>query len=130
MWLSVVVAVLTGSFLMMRVHDYVAPYAASHRLIMASDADVVLVDPRGGRYVTDVVRGVHGEPLGRPVVMALGMLTPNRLDRLCDLHDVAIFDVGAFGPMGVSCVNWNSKYIAKLRAQMAERGCGRVIQTR
>jgi len=129
-WLSVVVAVLTGSFLMMRVHDYVAPYAASHRLIMASDADVVLVDPRGGRYVTDVVRGVHGEPLGRPVVMALGMLTPNRLDRLCDLHDVAIFDVGAFGPMGVSCVNWNSKYIAKLRAQMAERGCGRVIQTR
>ena len=127
---SVVVAVLTGSFLMMRVHDYVAPYAASHRLIMASDADVVLVDPRGGRYVTDVVRGMHGEPLGRPVVMALGMLTPNRLDRLCDLHDVAIFDVSAFGPMGVSRVNWNSKYIAKLRAQMAERGCGRVIPPR
>lgn len=123
---SLLVALLTASFLMRRVHDYVAPHAAAHRLILASDADVVLVDPRGGRYVTDLVRGRDGEPLGRPMVMALGMLDEERIDRLCDRYGIAIFDRSAFGPLGVSMLNWNDARIAALRAHLAARGCGRV----
>lgn len=129
-WGSALVALLTGSFLAMRAHDYVSPYAASHRRIMESAADVVLVDARGGRYVTDVVRGVDGDPLGRPVVMNLGMLDAARIDKLCDRYDVAIFDISAFGPLGVGVLPWNRRSIAELRAHMVARGCGRPISPR
>lgn len=125
--LSALIALLTGSFLMLRAHDYVAPYAAAHRRIMASGADVVLVDPRGGRYVTDVVRGPQSEPLGGPVVMSIGWLTPAAIDRLCARHDVAILDDSGFVPLGIGMVPWNSRWIAGLRAHMADRDCGRLI---
>lgn len=130
LWASVLVALLTGSFLMARAHDYVAPYAAVHRRIMASGADVVLVDPRGGRYITDVVRGRDGEPLGRPVVMSILMLRTADVDRLCDRFDVALFDIRDFAPLGVGIVPWGSAYVAALRDHMAERGCGRRISQR
>lgn len=122
---SVLVALLTGSFLMARAHDYVAPYAAAHRLILSSDADVVLVDARGGLYVSDVVRGRDGEPLGRPVVMNIGFLDAESLDHLCDHHRIAILDSGAFLPLGVDAVPWESEEIAALRGQLAARQCGR-----
>ncbi|OYW86638.1 MAG: MFS transporter, partial [Sphingobium sp. 32-64-5] len=122
---SVLVALLTGSFLMARAHDYVAPYAAAHRLILSSDADVVLVDARGGLYVSDVVRGRDGEPLGRPVVMNIGFLDAENLDHLCDHHSIAILDSGAFLPLGVDAVLWESEEIAALREQLAARKCGR-----
>lgn len=125
---SVLVALLTGSFLMARAQDYVAPYAEVHRRIMESGADVVLVDPRGGRYVTDVVRGPGSDPLGHPVVMHIGWLTPKRLEALCARYeDVAILDISAFGPLGVGIVPWGSRWIAGLREQMERQDCGRVI---
>lgn len=125
---SVLIALLTGSFLMARAHDYVAPYAEAHRRIMASGAEVVLVDPRGGRYVTDLVRGRGSDPLARPVVMHIGWLTRERVDRLCARYpDIAILDISAFGPMDIGIVPWGSRWIASLREHMDERGCGRVI---
>lgn len=130
LWASALVALLTGSFLMARAHDYVAPYAAAHRHIMASGADVVIVDPRGGRYITDVARGRNGEPLGHPVVMSIMMLRAADVDRLCDRFDVAIFDIRDFAPLGVGIVPWGSAYVAALRDHMAARGCGRRISSR
>lgn len=129
-WASGLVALLTGSFLMARAHHYVAPYAAVHRLIMNSGADIVLVDPRGGRYVTDVVRGREGEPLGRPIVMNIGMLDSGRVARLCARYDVAVLDIGAFGPLGVGILPWGSAHMARLRNQMEALGCGRTITPR
>lgn len=124
---SVLVSGLTGGFLMMRAQAYVAPYAAAHRLILSDAADVVLVDPRGGRFVTDLVRGRAGAPLGHPVVMNLGQLDTARLDRLCAARRVALFDRSAFLPMGVGPIAWNDAYIAGLRAHLAAVGCGRVL---
>ncbi|GLT02877.1 hypothetical protein GCM10007897_43030 [Sphingobium jiangsuense] len=124
---SVVVALLTGSFLMARAHHYVVPYAAAHRLILSADADVVLVDPRGGRFVTDLARGREGVPVGRPMVMALGQLDEELVDHLCDRYSIAIFDSSAFLPMGLSAVPWDSEPIADLRAHMEKRGCGRTL---
>lgn len=124
---SVLVALLTGSFLMARAHDYVAPYAAAHRLILSSDADVVLVDARGGRFVSDLVRGRDGEPLGRPVVMNIGFLDTESLDHLCDSHSVALLDRSAFLPLGVSAFPWGSDEIAALREHLAARKCGRTL---
>ena len=126
-WVSLLAAVLTSGFLMMRAHDYVAPYAQSHQRIMASGADVVLVDTRGGRYVTDVVRGAYGEPLGRPVVMNIAMLDIARIGRLCDRYDVAIFDKSVFLPLGVGAVRTGRASTEAKRAHMAARGCGRLI---
>jgi len=127
---SVLVTLLTGSFLMARAHDYVVPYAQVHARIMASGAEVVLVDPRGGRYVTDVVRGRGGDPLAGPVVMSLGWLTPEALDHLCARHDVAVLDISGFGPLGVGIVPWGNRWIAGLREHMAAQGCGRSIGPR
>lgn len=124
---SLLVSVLTGIFLMARAHDYVAPYAAAHRRILASPADVVLVDPRGGRFVTDLVRGRGGAPLERPVVMNIGMLGEARVDALCARHSVAIFDRSAFLPLGVGAIGWGNARIAAVRAQLAARGCGALV---
>jgi hypothetical protein len=126
-WVSALLALLTGTYLARRTHDYVQPYAQSHRAIMNSGAQVVLVDPRGGRFVTDVVRGSDGNPLTQPVVMNLGWLTIARLDQLCARYDVAIFDQTDFLPLGVGGVRWGNAHIARLRARMAEIDCGRPI---
>jgi hypothetical protein len=124
---SALISLLMASFLMMRAHDYVAPYAKAHQRILQSGADVVLVDPRGGRYVTDVVRGPESEPLGSPVVMNIGWLKMDELDRLCAHKDVAVLDISTFAPLGVGIVPWGNRYIAHQREHMAERGCGREI---
>jgi hypothetical protein len=123
--LSVLIAVLTSSFLMSRAHDLVMPYARAHEAIMASKADVVLVDPRGGRFVSDLVRGREGNPLESPVVMNLGAMTPKGLERLCERHSIiAVYDRADFLPLGVPAVSWDSVYIQSLRSQMARQGCG------
>lgn len=126
-WLSVLVALMTGSFLVKRAYDYVTPYAESHRRIMSSGADVVIVDPRGGRYVTDLVRGIGGDPLGHPVVMSISRLNQAQVDRLCDRFDVVMFDYRDFAPLGIDIIPWGSKRIAALREHMAARGCGRMV---
>lgn len=128
-YLSVVLAVATGAFLTVRAHDYVAPYAASDRLIHAAHADVVLVDSRGGIFVTDLVRGEDGVP-GRPMVMNLSMLTQARLDALCDRYEVALFDWSAFRALGVRPARWSGNHETKLRERMAETGCGWLIRAR
>lgn len=125
---SLLIALLTASFLMVRTHDYVAPYRAAHQAIMSSDADIVLVDTRGGRFVTDVVRGRDGVPVGRPMVMNIGMLSAEDLDILCDRYNsISVFDKSLFLPMGIDHVNWDDERIAALREQMQARGCGRVM---
>lgn len=124
---SLLVGLVSGGFLAARAGAYVAPYAASSRLILAAREDVVLVDPRGGRFVTDLVRGRDGAPLGRPVVMNLGQLDAERVDALCARGSVALFDRSAFLPLGVGAVPWDNAALAELRAHMAARGCGRVL---
>jgi hypothetical protein len=119
-------AVFVLAFLTVRASLYVAPYAAGHRLIHATDADVVLVDPRGGIYATDLVRTQHGDA-ARPVVMSLLMLTPAMTDTLCARHDVAIFDYNAFRRLGVRPARWRTGYLDLLRNRMAAHGCGRII---
>lgn len=127
LWLGALVSLCVGGFLIKRAHDLVAPYAAAHAMIQRSTADVVLVDPRGGRFVTDLVRGHDGAQTGRPVVMGMAYMTSAKLDHLCARYKVAIFDRRDFLPLGVPRVEWGSARIAALRAHMAMRGCGKPI---
>lgn len=117
-------AFLTGSFLTAEAHDYVEPYARADRMIHASTADVVLVDPRGGLFATDLVRGRDGN-IGAPVVMNLGMLTQAQVEALCRTRDVALFDRGDFRPLGLPLARWSMGHTARLRIRMEQLGCGR-----
>ncbi|MBA4089991.1 MAG: MFS transporter [Sphingobium sp.] len=125
--IGLVITGLASSFLVWRTHVFVEPYAASHRLIDSSEADVVLVDPRGGLYVTDLVRGRNGVP-GKPMVMNLGMLTLEQVDMLCQSYVVELFDRAEFRPLGVPLARWNLGRMDALRAHMKEEGCDRPVQ--
>lgn len=118
-----VIAVLTTGLLVWRTHEFVAPYARGHRMIQASTADVVLVDPRGGLFVTDLVRGQDGVP-GRPIVMNLGMMTLGQIDALCETYAVALFDRTEFRPIGVPLARWHYGATDALRRRMTRLRCG------
>lgn len=111
------------AFLGWRAHQWVAPYAAVDRMIRASSADVVIVDPRGGVYATDLARPDHGR-FGRPMVLSLSMLDVTGIDRLCARHSVAIVDRTAFLPLGLPPARTQSGKLALLRAHMERIGCG------
>lgn len=125
--IGLVITAVASIFLVWRTHEFVAPYAASHRLIDSSEADVVLIDPRGGLYVTDLVRGRNGVP-GKPMVMNLGMLTLEQVDELCRNYVVELFDRAEFRPLGVPLARWNLGRMDALRAHMKEAGCGKPVQ--
>lgn len=125
-YLAVAITLAMSAFLVWRTHVFVAPYAASHRMIDASKADVVLVDPRGGLYVTDLVRGRDGVP-GRPMVMNLGMLTLGQVDELCQHYVVELFDRAEFRPLGIPLARWNLGRMDALRAHMKTAGCDKPV---
>nr|WP_301287276.1 MFS transporter [Sphingobium sp. OAS761] len=124
---GLIITALSSSFLVWRTYAFVAPYAASHRLIDSSEADVVLVDPRGGLYVTDLVRGRNGVP-GRPMVMNLGMLSIDQVDELCRDYVVELFERADFRPLGVPLARWNLGRMDRLRAHMKDVGCDKPVQ--
>jgi hypothetical protein len=125
--IGLAITALGSSYLVWRTHEFVAPYAASHRLIDSSEADVVLVDPRGGLYVTDLVRGRDGVP-GKPMVMNLAMLTLDQVDALCQSYVVELFDRAEFRPLGVPLARWRLDRMDALRAHMREVGCDKPVQ--
>jgi hypothetical protein len=125
--IGLLITILSSGYLVWRTYEFVAPYAASHRLIDSSEADVVLVDPRGGLYVTDLVRGRNGVP-GRPMVMNLGMLTIEQVDELCRNYVVQLFERADFRPLGVPLARWNLDRMDMLRAHMKDAGCDKPVQ--
>lgn len=125
--IAVAITLLSSGYLVWRTYAFVAPYAASHKLIDSSEADVVLIDPRGGLYVTDLVRGRDGVP-GRPMVMNLGMLTLNQVDLLCRDYVVELFERADFRPLGVPLARWNLSRMDTLRAHMKDVGCDKPVQ--
>ncbi|MBN8832585.1 MAG: MFS transporter [Sphingomonadales bacterium] len=126
---SAVLALLSGIWLLQDSERYVRGYARTMAAIRAADADVVLVDMRGGYYMTDLARFDQGQ-FSRPAVMALQMLSRAQLDRLCATTTVAIMDRSQFWPLGVHPVTPNfrgSETIAMRRDHLAAIGCGRPV---
>lgn len=124
-----VASLLSGLWLMQDTERYVRGYARTMAAIRAADADVVLVDIRGGYYMSDLVRFDEGR-LARPVVIALQMLNETQIDRLCATHRVAIMDRAQFWPLGVhrvAPVFRGSDAIQKRRDHLAAIGCGRPV---
>ena len=124
-----ILSLIAGGWLLYDSEHFVRGYARSMAAIRAAKADVVLVDIRGGYYLTDLVRFRDGR-LGRPAVMALHMVDDRQLDRLCATYSVALADRSLFGPLGVHPVSPifpGSQYIEARRDHLALIGCGRLI---
>lgn len=122
-------SLLSGLWLVQDSERYVRGYARTMEAIRASDADVVLIDIRGGYFMTDLVRFDEGRP-SRPAVMSLGMLTRQQLDALCARHDVAIMDRRQFWALGVHAVPPHyrgSENLQHRRDYLAMIGCGRPV---
>lgn len=125
-----VLSLIAGAWLLWDTGNYVRGYARSMAAIRASKADVVLVDIRGGYYLTDLARFDEGR-LARPAVMALQWLSYDQIDTLCATHSIAIADRTLFELLGVHPVSPifpGSEYIQARRDHLAAIGCGRTIQ--
>lgn len=123
------VSLLCGAWLLRDTERYVRGYARTMAAIRAAPADVVLVDIRGGYFMTDLVRFEQGRP-GRPAVMALQLLSQTQLDRLCATHSIMIMDRTQFQALGVQPVPSRfrgSHFIERRRAYLAGIGCGRPV---
>ncbi len=119
-------SLLAGFWLIRDTEQYVRGYARSMAAIRAADADVVLVDLRGGFYFNDFVRFDHGV-LRRPVVIGLHMLTMDQIDQLCARYTVAIADKALFWPLGVHQVRLRFSQGPMIEARLAhmrDRRCG------
>lgn len=125
-WLSVAFAFLSGAFLTLKAHDFVRPYARAYQMAKSVDADIVLVDTRGGVFIQDIIR-VEGGALSRPILMDLDFVKHQTLKPLCDKYDVRIFDRTHFLPLGVPPAamshRW-SKGREMKREYLAAIGCG------
>ncbi|HZV17550.1 MAG TPA: MFS transporter [Sphingobium sp.] len=127
--LSALFALLSGGWLLADSERYLRGYARTMAAVRAADVDAVLVDIRGGYYMTDLVRFEDGR-LGRPAVIALQMLSLPQIDQLCATKRVAIMDRSQFWSLGVhrvSPVFRGSDRIQHYRDHMAAIGCGRPV---
>lgn len=122
---SAVFAVGAGAWQLVSTSRYAAGYARTMSAIHASDADVIVVDYRGGYFMTDLVRFDGGVP-GRSMVMALHMLSTRQIETLCRDHDVAVMDKSQFWALGVHPFRMrfpNDASLTDKRALMARLGC-------
>ncbi|HEX7855852.1 MAG TPA: MFS transporter [Sphingobium sp.] len=130
-WAGSALSLVTAAWLLVTTQEHVAPYARTMAAIRASDADAVLVDLRGGYFMTDLVRFQDGRP-GKPAVMALAMMDEAEVDDLCARHKVALMDNSQFWALGVHEVNpvlRTGPWLDKLRVELNRLGCGKPVIT-
>lgn len=123
-WAAGVISLVAAAWQLVTTEQHVRPYARTLAAMRASRADAVLVDLRGGYFMTDLVRFQEGRQT-RPVIMALGMMDDEEVRALCTRHSVAIMDHGQFWALGVHPVNvGESDRLDALRAELDHLGCG------
>jgi hypothetical protein len=126
---SALFALVSGAWLLRDTEAYVRGYARTMAAIREADADVVLVDIRGGYFMTDLVRFDEGR-LRRPALMVLHYLSQGQLERLCATKRVAVMDRAQFWALGVHQVFprfRGSEYIQRRRDLLAQMGCDRPV---
>ena len=76
------------------------PYARAYQMAKSINADIVLVDTRGGVFIQDIIR-VEGGQLSRPILMDLDFVRKPTLRHLCDTYTVRIYDWRHFLPLDI-----------------------------
>ena len=124
-WLAVGFALLSCAFLTMKAHDFVKPYARAYQRAKSVDADIVLVDTRGGVFIQDIIRVDDGK-LSRPILMDLDFVRKDTLEHLCDNYDVRLYDWSDFLPLGVPPARMSHRFSVgreEKRAYLESIGC-------
>jgi hypothetical protein len=125
-WAGAAISLIAAAWQLVTTEQHVRPYARTLAAMRASKADVVLVDLRGGYFMTDLVRFEEGRP-GRPAIMALTMMDRDEVRALCATHSVAIMDYRQFWALGVhrvSPVVGESGWLDAMRAELDRLKCG------
>lgn len=128
-WLGSAISLVAAGWLLVTTEQHVRPYARAVAAMQASGADAVVVDLRGGYYMTDLVRFRDGRP-GKPAIMALMQMDEAEIRDLCAKHDVAVMDHAQFWALGVhrvSPVVGESEWLDDLRREMDRLHCGRPV---
>ena len=131
LWLGSAISLLAGAFLLVTTERHVRPYVRTLSAMRASGADAVVVDLRGGYFMTDLVRFDEGRP-GRPAILALAMMEKEEIRDLCARHKVAVMDHGQFWALGVhhvSPVVREGPWLDALHREMDSLRCGRPVIT-
>ena len=124
-WLAVGFALLSGAFLTMKAHDFVKPYARAYQRAKSVDADIVLIDTRGGVFIQDIIRVEDGK-LSRPILMDLDFVRKDTLKHLCDSYKVRLYDWSDFLPLGVPPARMSHRFSVgreKKRTYLESIGC-------
>lgn len=109
-------------------HRFLHPYATAYRLLRGADADVVLIDGRGGAFIEDLAR-LDG-PIARPILLDMSYVSLVDLHRLCTTGSVMVFDQVQARPLGIMFGGDAGKYERHLttsRALMRRWHCGRPV---
>jgi hypothetical protein len=103
--------------------SFTEPYAKASAAIAKSGADLVFVDPSDIWFGVDFMRN---DPYLRttPKILALNNLKEADILRLCAENRIAVFDVSTARRYGVPSFVRKYPRNEKLRALMAQRGCG------
>lgn len=128
-WAASALTIVAAAWLLVTTEQHVRPYARTMAAIRASDADAVLVDLRGGYFMTDLVRFDAGRP-SRPAILSLLMMDKDEIRDLCAHHSVAVMDHSQFWALGVHQVSpavRQGEWLDGLRAEMERLGCGEPV---
>lgn len=131
-WGASAISLVAMAYLLSSTEHYVRGYARTLAAMRQSGADVVLLDIRGGYFMTDLVRFEDGR-LARPAIMSLAMLNKGQIAALCRTHDVAVTDYRQYWALGVhpvSPVVREGPWLDSLHRELDRLNCGRpVIRT-
>lgn len=135
-WAGAAVTLVAAAWQLVTTEQHVRPYARTMAAMRASaqtvGANAVVVDLRGGYFMTDLVRFDEGRP-ERPAILALGMMDEDEVRALCATNRVAIMDYRQFWALGVHPVNpqvGQSERLDALRAEMDRLHCGQPVLDR
>ena len=126
LYIMIVAGLGAMAFLTMRAGEYSAPYARGYHYIESLDADVVLVDPRGAMFVTDLIRTRHGE-IGRPLVMNLARLSPEAINHICATKRTLIVNRTAYRRFGIILARMRPDAVREVTQRLKNAGCGAIV---
>ncbi|MFT3965958.1 MAG: MFS transporter [Sphingobium sp.] len=124
-WAGSALSIVAAAWLLVTTEEHVRPYARTLAAMRASKADAVLVDLRGGYFMTDLVRFDEGRP-SRPAMLSLMTMDEEEVRDLCAHHSVELMDRRQFWALGVHQVSpiiSQGPWLDSLRAELERLEC-------
>lgn len=103
-------------------HRFVAPFAAARAALLASDADMVLVDDLAAPFVQDLVIN-RPDLANRPLLLKASEIRADRIGILCARGSIGVFDGAPVARLAASLGYAATAHTAALRAAARAAGC-------